>query len=147
MKIILVVLLTLLTLQALAKFVAWFTVPYSSRIKRMATYYDKKHRFITVYDTVTLGLGIVIVLLAFLTGVEYLSFISGFIVGMICIQVFFHRFIHVLPEDKTPQMPTPPVKLLSYAIQAQPGLAWREIAFISILSVWSLYMLIARGLF
>lgn len=146
MKITLVVLLILLILQALVKFVGWFTVPYGTRIRRMAAYYGKENRFITVYDTVTLGLGIVVVLLAFLTGVEYLSFVSGFIAGMICIQVFFHRFIRVLPEDKMPETPTPPVKLLSYAIQAQPELAWREITFISALSVWSLYMLIARGL-
>ena len=88
----------------------------------------------------------IIVLLAFLTGVEYLSFVSGFIAGMICIQVFFHRFIRVLPEAKMPETPAPPVKLLSYAIQAQPALAWREIIFISALSVWSLYMLITHGL-
>ena len=50
MKTTLVVLLILLTLQALAKFVSWFTVPYGTRIRRMATYYGKAHRFITVYE-------------------------------------------------------------------------------------------------
>ena len=35
---------------------------------------------------------------------------------------------------------------MSYAIQANPRLAWREIVFMTILFVWGLYMLFVEGL-
>jgi hypothetical protein len=146
MEIALIVLLVLYSLQSLAKFAVWALVPYETRISRIASYYAKEHRVISTYDTVTLVMMAALVVLLFLTDMHYLSFITGLTVGMLTIQVFFHRFIRVLPEERMPQTPTPPVKLVSYAIQAQPGLAWREIAFMTVLSVWALYMLIGRGL-
>ena len=35
---------------------------------------------------------------------------------------------------------------MSYAIQANPRLAWREIVFMTILFVWALYMLFVEGI-
>jgi hypothetical protein len=35
---------------------------------------------------------------------------------------------------------------MSYAIQANPRLAWREIVFMTILFVWGLYMLPRKSL-
>jgi hypothetical protein len=32
---------------------------------------------------------------------------------------------------------------MSYAIEANPGLAWREIVFMTVVFVWALYQLIA----
>jgi hypothetical protein len=47
-------------------------------------------------------------------------------------------------EGTPPESPTAPRKLISYAIQADPGLAWREIILMSALFVWALYELISN---
>jgi hypothetical protein len=59
----------------------------------------------------------------------HLSFITGLVVGILTIQVFFHRFSKPLTADNMPESPTPPRKLMSYATQANPRLAWRKIVF------------------
>ncbi len=74
-----------------------------------------------------------------------LSLITGLIVGMLLIQIFFHRFDKPLPQEQAPpESPAPPRKLMSYAIQADPGLAWREIILMTALLVWALYELISK---
>lgn len=45
----------------------------------------------------------------------------------------------------TPESPPPPRKLMSYPVQANPVLAWREIALMTCLFAWTLFALI-RGL-
>ena len=145
MRVALTVLLTLYCLQSLAKFAIHFFVPYDKRIRRMAANYSQDHRLISRYDTITLVVQIVLVGLLFATHVDAYSFLTGLFVGMSVIQVYFHRFIHPLPPDKMPESPFPPVKLVSYAIQAQPGLAWREYLLMSIVAIWGLYVVIADG--
>jgi hypothetical protein len=34
---------------------------------------------------------------------------------------------------------------LSYSIQASPGKAWKELVLMTLLFVWSLYMLMTKG--
>jgi hypothetical protein len=63
---------------------------------------------------------------------------------MLVIQIFFHRFSEPLPENKAPESSPPPRKIMSYAIQAHPALAWREIVLITALLGWALYALIAH---
>jgi hypothetical protein len=75
---------------------------------------------------------------------QYLSFITGLVVGMLTIQIFFHRFNRVLPDERTPETHAPPNKLMSYAIQAQPALAWREIILMTALFGWSLAILLTH---
>ncbi len=118
--------------------------PYPTRIRRIASYYERGGRIISIYDTVTLIIIVVLVLLLFLTQMHYLSFITGLIVGMLTMQIFFRRFSRVLPAEQMPETPTPPRKLMSYAIQATPGLAWREIVFMTALFVWALAMLLTH---
>ena len=60
---------------------------------------------------------------------------------MLIIQIFFHRFSEPLSEDKAPETSAPPRKIMSYAIQANPGLAWREILLMTALFSWALYAL------
>ena len=50
-----------------------------------------------------------------------------------------------LPPDKQPDPPVSPIKLMSYAIQADPGKPWRELTFMTLLFVWALYMLLTQG--
>lgn len=81
----------------------------------------------------------------FVTDMQGLSFITGLIVGMLLIQIFFHRFDKPLPpEQAPPESPAPPRKLMSYAIQAGPCLAWREIILMTALFVWALYELVGE---
>ncbi len=145
MSVVLAVLLIGFCLQGLVKFAVGFLVPYSTRIRRIASYYERGGRVIAVYDTVTLVVLLVLVALLAVTGMEHLSFTTGLVVGMLTIQVFFHRFREPLPADKAPAEPAPPRKVMSYAIQAAPGLAWREIAVMTALFLWSGYLLV-RGL-
>jgi hypothetical protein len=131
MILVLQVLLIAFCVQGLVKFAVGFLVPYSTRIRRLASYYSRGGRIIGVYDTATLIVMAVLVVLLFLTELQYLSFITGIVVGMLTIQIFFHRFSRVLAQEKAPETPTPPRKLMSYAIQADPALAWREIIFMA----------------
>ncbi len=144
MSVTLSILLIAFCVQGLVKFAAGFLVPYSTRINRIASYYQRGGRIISIYDTVTLVVLVGLVILLFGTGVDDLSFITGLVVGMLLIQIFFHRFSEALPADKAPEPSAPPRKIMSYAIQARPGLAWREIVLMTVLFGWALYSLIAR---
>lgn len=146
MKLALEILLVLYCVQSLAKFAVHFLLPYDKRIRQMERNYAKDHKVIARYDDITLVVQIGMVVLLFLTGVEYLSFLTGLFVGMSLIQLYFHRFIRPLADDKTPASPYPPVKLMSFAIQAQPGLAWREYLLMAVAAVWGIYALVAYGL-
>ncbi|WP_319451215.1 MULTISPECIES: hypothetical protein [unclassified Mycobacterium] len=138
------ILLIAYCVQGLVKFAVGFLVPYRIRIRRIASYYERGGRIISIYDTVTMIIMVVLVVLLWLTQMSYLSFIAGLVVGMLTIQVFFHRFSRVLPTEKMPETPAPPRKLMSYAIQATPALAWREILFMTALFVWALAMLLTH---
>lgn len=142
MLIALKILLGLYTLQGLIKFVNLFAIPYPIRIRRIAAAHG---RFIKVFDDVLLVLMAVLVTLLALTGLEHLSFITGLLVGLTLTQLLFHRFDRPLSPEKSPQEPVTPIKVMSYAIQATPGLAWREIIVQSGLFVWALTMLVTQG--
>jgi hypothetical protein len=137
--------LILFCIQGLVKFAVGFLLPYSTRIRRIAFYYERDGRIIGIYDTVTLLIIVAMVVLLALTDMQHLSFITGLVAGMLIIQVFFHRFHQPLPADKAPESPTPPRKLMSYAIQATPGLAWREIVLMTVLFGWSLVRPVIPG--
>lgn len=146
MTTVLTVLLILFCVQGLVKFAVGFLVPYPVRINRIASYYRRDGRVIAVYDSVTLVVMVVLVVLLLLTDMQYLSFVTGLVVGMLTIQIFFHRFREQLSPDRAPKPPAPPRQVMSYAIQDNPGLAWREIVFMSVIFTWSLYHLVMDGL-
>jgi uncharacterized membrane protein len=138
----LTILLIAFCVQGLTKFVVGFVVPYRTRINRIAAYYRRDGRIIGIYDSVTLVVIVIIVLLTFLTGMQPLSFIAGLVAGMLVIQIFFHRFSETLTADQTPDADASPRKVMSYAIQAHPALAWREITLMTALFGWALYELV-----
>jgi hypothetical protein len=144
MSIALTIVLILFCLQGLVKFAVGFLVPYDTRIKRIASYYARDGRVISIYDSVTLVIIVVLVVLLFLTDMQELSFITGLIVGMLIIQIFFHRFDKPLAPEQAPESTAAPRKVMSYAIQADPKLAWREIIVMTVLFVWAFYELVAR---
>lgn len=141
MKLALEILLILYCVQALIRFAIHFLLPYDKRIRQMERNYAKDHKIIARYDDITLVVQLIMVALLFATDMQYLSFLTGLFVGMSLIQLYFHRFIHPLPMDKMPESPYPPVKLMSFAIQAQPNLAWREYLLITATAIWGLYAL------
>lgn len=144
MSIVLTIVLIAFCVQGLVKFAVGFLVPYQTRINRIATYYRRDGRIISIYDSVTLVIIVALVILLFLTDMQDLSFITGLIVGMLIIQIFFHRFDKPLATEQAPESAAPPRKVMSYAIQAQPGLAWREILVMTALFGWALYALIGQ---
>lgn len=146
MKVALEILLIAYCVQALVRFAVHFLLPYDKRIRQMERNYAKDHKVTAVYDDITLVVQLVMVALLFATGMHSLSFLTGLFVGMSLIQLYFHRFIRPLPANRLPESPFPPVKLMSFAIQAQPGLAWREYLLIAAAAIWGLYALIASGL-
>lgn len=146
MKLALEIVLILFCVQALAKFAAHFLLPYDTRIRQMERNYAKDHKVIARYDDIALVVQLGVVVMLFWTGVHYLSFLTGLFTGMTVIQLYFHRFTHPLPADRAPASPYPPVKLMSFAIQARPGLAWREYLLMTVAAVWGLFVLVAYGL-
>jgi hypothetical protein len=144
MSVVLTILLVAFCVQGLVKFAVGFLVPYGTRIARIANYYERDGRVISIYDSVTLVIIVVLVVLLFLVDMQELSFIAGLVVGMLIIQIFFHRFDQPLDPEKAPESGAPPRKIMSFAIQARPGLAWREIIVMAALFLWALYALIAH---
>jgi hypothetical protein len=142
MSITLTILLIAFCVQGLTKFVVGFAVPYRTRIERIGAYYRRDGRIISVYDSVTLVIIVALVVLLFLTDMQPVSFITGLVAGMLIIQIFFHRFSEPLAADRAPEPEAAPRKVMSYAIQARPGLAWREIALMTALFGWALYELV-----
>lgn len=139
------ILLSLYILYALLKFFDFFFQNYDIRIEKIRAAYRDGGRMIAIFDNVVLVLMAVFVGLLFASGIEYLSFATGLLVGMTLIQVYFHRFSDPLPPDKSPEPPVSAIKLMSYAIQANPGKAWRELVFMTLLFVSALYALWAEG--
>jgi len=137
--IILKVLLVLYIAYALLKFFDFFFLSYETRIARIREAYLDGGRQIRLFDNVVLLLMLVLVALLVATSVEYLSFTTGLLVGMTIIQVYFHRFSDPLPSEKSPEPPVSAIKLMSYAIQASPGRAWRELVFMTALFVSVLF--------
>lgn len=142
---ILKVLLSMYSLYALVKFFDFFYTSYGRRIAGIKSAYEDGGRTIKIFDAVMLSFMLVLLTLLYVTGVEYLSFVTGLLVGMTLIQVYFHRFNQLLPPDRAPEAPVSAIKLMSYAIQADPSLAWRELTVITVLLLWALFMLATHG--
>lgn len=143
---ILKILLTLFALQALVKFFVFFFVSYEKRTGQLEKSYAGKMSATTVFDDVILIILLALVVLLFVSkSMQYISFIAGLYIGATLIQVYFHRFSTPLPPEKSPDAPVSPIKLMSYAIQANPEKPWKEIILLALLFGWGLYMLVTQG--
>ena len=139
-------LLTIYIVYALLKFIEFFFRSEEAKMKGLeAVYVRGDGRVVKAFDRIILAFMPILLALLFTSGVEYLSFTTGLLVGMSIIQVYFHQFSDPLPPEKSPQPPITALKMLSYSIQANPGKAWKELAFMTVLFGWSLYMLATRG--
>jgi hypothetical protein len=142
---ILKILLTIYILYALLKFFEFFFRSDEAKMKGLRAVYSGSGHAIKIFDNVTLVLMLVFIGLLFASGVEYLNFITGLLVGMTVIQVYFHRFSDPLPPEKSPEPPITALKMMSYSIQASPEKAWKELLMMTVLFLWALYMLATRG--
>ncbi|RQO30019.1 hypothetical protein DBR32_14025 [Taibaiella sp. KBW10] len=138
--------MTIFTLQGLIKFAVFFLVPYKARRKQLDKSYVGKQSATTKFDIVILFVLVLLTLLLFISErMEYLSFITGLYIGMTLIQVYFHQFNKILPEDKAPEAPYSPIKLMSYGIQAFPKKPWKELLLMALLLGWGLFKLLKDG--
>ena len=145
-KIILLTLLALNIIYALLKFFEFFYRKDATKRAGLDMVYEKLHgRPIAIYDNVMFVLMAAFVVMLFAVGADYLSLLTGLVVGMTIIQIYFHRFNKPLTPEQMPKPPLSLLKMASYSIQAMPGLAWREITFITILFVWGLYAIFSQG--
>lgn len=140
------ILLTVYIVYALLKFFEFFFRDEKTKQAGLhAVYVKGGGKIVKIFDNVILLFAIVLVVLLFRGGVEYISFITGLMVGMTIIQVSFHRFSDPLPPEKAPPPPVTALKMMSYSIQAMPAKAWRELTLMTLLFLWALYMLATRG--
>ena len=143
---ILKILMTLFCIQVLIKSYVFFFVKYETRRKQLDKSYGNKTSATKIADNVLLSISALLVTLLFFSdNLEYLSFMTGLYVGATLIQIYFHQFSDLLPDDKVPSAPTSPIKIMSYAIQAFPKKPWKELVFLTILCSWGLYMLLSKG--
>jgi hypothetical protein len=135
---ILEVLLVLYASYALIKIPFFFLLSYVRRRRAVDRAYGEGTSATKRSDDILLAFAGALIVLQWWTGVEVTSFLTGLLAGMTMIQTYFHRFSVPLGDDKAPKPPVSPIKLMSYAIQAEPGLAWKELAAIAALLLWSL---------
>lgn len=140
------IVLVFFVIYSLVKFFFFFFVKYNTRKNLLDKSYKGKTSATKVQDIFLLIMVFIIIGLLFISGqTEYISFISGLFAGMVLIQLYFHSFNETLPPEKSPEQPISPIKLMSYAIEANPGLAWRELLIMTIILIWALYMLLTQG--
>ncbi len=143
---ILKVLLTLFAIQALVKFAFFFVLSYERRRKMLDASYGDKTSATSITDNIILVIVLVLIVLVFVSGsMEYISFTAGLYIGATLIQLYFHRFSKPLPPEEAPGVPVSPIKMMSYAIQANPEKPWKELVILGMLFLWALFMLITRG--
>ena len=133
-----------LGLHALLKFAFFFLLPYAKRRAMLDRAYGERPSATERSDPVLLALTIMIAALMLWRGVEAVSFIAGLWIGGTLIQLYFHHFHDPLRPEHAPPPVVSPIKMMSYAIQAEPQKPWPELAVYAVLMVWMLVMLVAR---
>ena len=140
------ILLTFFVAYSLIKFLVFFFVKYDTRRKLLDGSYEGKTSATKTSDIFLLVGVLILLALLFASGViNYISFITGLFAGMVLIQTYFHSFSKPLTPEESPEPPVSPIKLMSYAIEANPGLAWKQLIIITVLLIWGLYMLLFQG--
>lgn len=143
-RVVLDVALALFSVHALIKFVVFFAVPYPTRRRALDKAYADRTSATKTSDTVMIVVCLCLVLLlAASVQMSGISFAVGLLVGMTLIQVYFHRFSKPLEPSRAPGQPVSPIKMMSYAIQEEPGRAARELIVMTFLLLWALGMLLA----
>ena len=138
---VLAILLVIYSVYALAKFCFFFMLSYPRRRKALDRAYAGKASATRTADALLLVFTILLAVLLGIRGADHVSFLTGLLVGMTLLQVYFHQFSVPLADDEAPGPPSSPIKIMSYAIQARPSRPWKELVVMACLLVWSLYSL------
>lgn len=143
---VLKILLVFFVVYSLIKFLVFFFVKYDTRRKLLDSSYNGKTSATKVSDIFLLTMVFLLLIFLYASGqTEYLSFTTGLLVGMVLIQLYFHSFSEPLTPEQSPEQPVSPIKMMSYAIEANPGKAWKELLVMTVIFIWALYMLITQG--
>lgn len=138
------VVITVLGVHALLKFLFFFALPYTTRRKALDRAYGSKPSATSTSDAVVLTIAIAVAAFLFWRGIEPVSLLGGFWVGATLTQLFFHRFHEPVPSERAAPPEVSPLKMMSYAIQDKPALAWREMGLMAIFILATLYTLYKR---
>ena len=142
MSIALTILLIAFCLQGLVKFAVGFLVPYPTRIRPHRCVLPARGRIISIYDSVTLVIIVALVVLLFLTGIEAAQLHHRPGGGDAYHPDLLPPVQRTSHRRASARSRAAPRKIMSYAIQARPGLAWHEIALMTALFGWALYELV-----
>ena len=138
---VLEILLVIYMVYSLIKFCFFFFVKYDTRKKLLDNAYTGNTGATKWEDIGFLIFMIVLLGLLVFTGkMQFLSFATGFMIGMTLIQNYFHSFSQELPEEHMPKPPLSAIKFMSYAIEDKPERAWKQLLFITIIIIWLLYV-------
>jgi hypothetical protein len=110
---VLAILIAAYSLHALAKFGFFFVLSYSSRRKALDRAYAGKASATKAADAVLLVFSIMLAGLLAVRGADHVSFLTGLLVGMTLIQIYFHQFSAPLSHDEAPSPPISPIKIMS----------------------------------
>ena len=140
------IVLTFFVVYSLIKFMFFFFVKYDTRRKLLESSYKEKTSATKIQDIFFLAMILILTGLLFASGAtEYISFTTGLLVGMVLIQLYFHSFSKPLTPEESPEAHVSPIKIMSYAIEASPGRAWKQLIIMTVLFIWALYMLLTHG--
>jgi hypothetical protein len=114
-------------LYALTKFLFFFVLSYPTRRKALDKAYDGRCYATGGSDPVLLLIALVISVALLARGGEPITFLGGLLAGGTLIQLFFHAFHAPVPDDRAAPGPRSPLKIMSYAIQAEPWRPWKEL--------------------
>jgi len=121
------VFVALFGLYALTKFVFFFVLGYATRRKALDKAYAGRAYATGGSDIALLAISVVMSIALLARGAEPITFLGGLLAGGTLIQLYFHAFhAPVSGEHEAPE-PRSPLKIMSYAIQAEPWRPWKEL--------------------
>lgn len=135
------IVVALLGAHALFKFGVFFVIPYRKRRAALDRAYGNQPTATRGADAGLLTLVLALAVLLLWRGADPVSLLGGFWLGATLIQLYFHRFDTPLTPAEAPPPVVSPIKTMSYAIQAAPGRAWRELLVMAAVITWALLTL------
>ena len=122
-------------LYALAKFTFFFILSYATRRKALDKAYAGRSYATGPSDVVLLLIVIAMSAALLARGAEPIGFLGGLLAGGTLIQLYFHAFHAPVSAEYEAPEPRSPLKIMSYAIQAEPARPWKELLTFGILIV------------